>query len=222
MKKFLHNKENIILLYLTIITGIYPVFITHDRLMKILNISSFIAVISHYLLVFFFFFVLPAIIIKFVFKEKLKEYGFNFKNFNKGIKFIIIVLPILVALIWFSSFQKEFQTEYPLSKEVIGVLHKFVIIEIVYLFYYIGWEFLFRGFVLFGLEKKLGLWLAIMIQTIPSTLLHYTKPSGEIILSLIAGFVLGYYVLKYRSVSFAIIIHWIAGIMMDSFVILHL
>jgi len=222
MRKFLQNKENIILLYLCIITGIYPVFMTHTKLMKLFALSSFNAVIIHYLLVFVFFFVIPAIITKYKFRENLKEYGLCFRNFSKSIKFIMIILPVLFILIWLSSFQKEFQTEYPLAKEIIGTPYKFLIIEICYIFYYIGWEFLFRGFTLLGLEKRLGSVVAVMVQTIPSTLLHFNKPAGEIILALIAGFVLGYYVLKYRNIIFAIFVHLSAGLMMDIFTIIHL
>lgn len=221
MRKFLQDKDNIILLYLCFITGIYPVFMTHIKLMKLFAVSCFNAVIIHYLLVFGFFFVIPAIIVKYGFRENLKEYGLCFKNFTKSIKFIIIVLPLLFILIWVSSFQKEFQSEYPLAKEIIGTSYKFVIVEICYIFYYIGWEFLFRGFTLLGLEKRLSPAIAIMVQTIPSTLLHFNKPEGEIILALITGFVLGYYVLKYRNIAFAILVHLSAGLMMDIFTAIH-
>ncbi len=221
MKEFLQNKENRILLYLTLVTAIYPICMTYKKLMAIFSVNSFYAVILHYLSVFILFFAIPLFILK-LYKEKPSDYGLNFKNFSSGLKLILIFMPIIFILIWISSYQKDFQVEYPMTKSIIGSLKGFIIVESIYLLYYIGWEFLFRGLVLFGLAKKNGIWIAIMIETIPSTILHYNKPSGEIILALIAGFILGYYALKYKTIFFAIAIHWAAGLMMDGFVILHL
>jgi len=221
MKEFLQNRENRVLLYVTLVTALYPIFMTYKKLMSIFSVNSFYGVILHYFSVFIFFFVVPIFILK-LYKEKPGDYGLNFNNFFSGIKIILIFLPIVFVLIWISSYQKDFQVEYPLTKSIICSFKGFVIIESIYLLYYIGWEFLFRGFLLFGLAKKFGIWIAIMIETIPSTILHYNKPPGEIILAVIGGFILGYYALKYKTIFFAVIIHWAAGLMMDGFVILHL
>jgi membrane protease YdiL (CAAX protease family) len=220
MKNYLQkNKIELILIYVALVTTIYPIFLIPQKIEKYFRLNDFISTIIHYLAVFFLFFVIPSLIIKFKFKENLKCYGFTFENFLKFLKIILIFLPFLIFLIWLSSFQKDFQTEYPLAKSIISQKSKIFVIELFYLLYYIGWEFLFRGFLLFGLEKKFGEKNAIFIQTIISVLLHYTKPAGEILLALIAGILLGYFVRKYKTIFPAILIHFIAGISMDIFVI---
>ncbi|MBN1898000.1 MAG: CPBP family intramembrane metalloprotease [Spirochaetes bacterium] len=220
MKKLLHHKENIVLLYLALITGIYPVLLTPSSLQKLFILSSFYSVIFHYLGVFLFFFLIPFSLIRWVFHASPGDFGLSFKNFRASSRLILVLLPLLTALIWLSSRHQDFQSEYPLYRGFSSFGIKLLIMEMAYLFYYIGWEFLFRGFVLFSLEKK-GAGLAILVQTIPSTLLHYSKPPGEIILAMVAGIILGYYVLKYRNIAFAIILHFSAGLMMDVFCLIN-
>ena len=65
--------------------------------------------------------------------------------------------------------------------------------------YLIGWEFLFRGFLLFGLKKRLGE-TAILIQMIPFTLAHVGKPEVETLSCIISGIWWGY--VCYRGQSF--------------------
>ncbi len=210
------DDSSIILVYVTIITGLYPLFMLPDKISHIFNLGQFNSVVLHYLSVFVFFFLIPAVIIKFIFHKNLREYGLNFFNLKKGIIFIGIVLPILFVSIWVSSFQSPFQMEYPLAKAIIYNRKLFIVMEFFYLLYYVGWEFLFRGFIIFGL-KKYGILVPIAIETSISTILHYTKPGGEIFLALIAGFLLGYYTYKYKTIWFAVLLHWSVGILMDLF-----
>ncbi len=220
MIKELKIKENLILFYVTIITGLYPIFLTSDKISKLLNVTRTPAVALHYILVFLFFFIIPSLIIKLYFKENLKDYGLNFNNVKKGSIFISILLPLLIISLWISSKTAPFQKEYPLAKSIINNYKLFIGMEFLYLLYYIGWEFLFRGFIINGL-KKYGILLPILIETVISTILHYTKPDGEIFLALIAGFILGYYAYKFKSIWFTIVIHFLTGILMDIFVIIN-
>lgn len=214
------NKEYFILFYILIITGIYPVFFLPDKIA--LYFSRYSAVLFHYSIIFIFFGLIPMLVLKFVFKEKLTEYGLNFNNFKAGLKFIIIVLPLLAVLIWLSVKDPAVMSEYPLAKSISQSCRLFLIMEFFYLLYYIGWEFFFRGFTVLGLMKlkKYPLVIPIIIETMASTLLHYSKPTGEIFLSLIAGLILGWTVYKYKTIWFAVCIHFFAGLMMDIFVII--
>ena len=211
------NKENFILLYLTLITGAYPIFFIPSKIQVLTHFSRYHSVLFHYFLVFTFFFLVPAILLTYRYHEALSQYGLNFKEKIKGIKFILIVMPLLFVLIFFAAKQPEIINEYPLAKVKVGSM--LLIMELFYLLYYVGWEFLFRGMILFGL-KKYNLIFLLVLSTIPSTLLHYSKPTGEIVLAIVAGFILGYYVYKYKTLWFAILIHWLVGLMTDLIVIL--
>jgi membrane protease YdiL (CAAX protease family) len=74
----------------------------------------------------------------------------------------------------------------------------------------IAWEFIWRGFMLFGLEEKFG-YYAVLIQMIPFLILHNGKPAAETFGAIVAGLALGILALKTRSVLYCIITH--AGVM---------
>lgn len=218
MKKYL-NKEYILLYYILLITGIYPVLFLPESMPG--KLSPYYSVLCHYVAVFLFFGVVPMFIVKFVFHEKIRDYGWNLNNFKTGLRLILIVVPILAVVIWFSAKDPDFVKEYPLAKSINSSWRSLMIMETGYLLYYIGWEFLFRGFIIFGLMsiKKCPLIIPIAIQTLATTLIHFNKPHSEIILALVSGLVLGYYVYKYKTIWFALFIHFAAGIMMDLFIL---
>ncbi len=61
---------------------------------------------------------------------------------------------------------------------------------------FIGWEFLFRGFLLFGLARLWGPKKAIWAQAIPFFLLHYFKVPLELASSLLGGLAAGWFCLR--------------------------
>ena len=74
---------------------------------------------------------------------------------------------------------------------------------------FIGWEFLFRGLLLFGLYRKGNPWLACWGQAIPFFILHYERPPVELVLSLFGGVVSGWFILRARSFYPLVILHWV-------------
>jgi membrane protease YdiL (CAAX protease family) len=72
---------------------------------------------------------------------------------------------------------------------------------------FIGWEFLFRGFLLFGLARLWGPKKAIWAQTLPFFLLHYFKPPLELAFSLPGGLAAGWFCLRAGSFLPLWIIH---------------
>ena len=96
----------------------------------------------------------------------------------------------------------------------------FIIYELCYAAYYFGWEFFFRGFMLFGLADAFGAVNAVLIQTIPSTLAHIGKPTPEVFAAVAAGLVFGAIALKTRSVLYVFLLHWLIGVTLDVFIVL--
>ena len=73
--------------------------------------------------------------------------------------------------------------------------------------YMFAWEFLFRGYMLFGLEKSIGK-SAIFVQAIPFVLLHLGKPFLETLACIPGGFIFGYVAHRTRSFLPCFIIHF--------------
>lgn len=212
------GKDNFILFYLMSVTSLYPVLFAPDRVQALWGLARYPAVLIHYSLVFLFFFLFPALVLSLVYKEKLRDFGVNLKARREGLRFIFILLPILFLLVFLSSRSRDFVHEYPLAKVSASATGLIILMEFFYLLYYTGWEFLFRGMVMLGLKKH-PLPVLLALQTIPSVLLHYSKPAGEIILALAAGILLGIFVYKHKTVWFALLLHFLTGVMTDLLVL---
>lgn len=155
---------------------------------------------------FFTFFILPVLIIKTLFKEKIKDYGISFGDYKTGLKITIIFLLVMIPLVWFASSQNDFIKTYPQLKQARGSWQTFFIFETGLLIYMFAWEFIWRGFMLFGLEKKFG-YYSVLIQMIPFLILHNGKPPLETFGAIIGGIALGILALRTRSIFYCVIVH---------------
>ena len=136
-----------------------------------------------------------------LFRDKPRDYGFRIGNW----KWAIIVTPAALAamalILYGASKIPEFRSYY----------YKYAIdwpgLALDTALYMFAWEFLFRGYMLFGLEKSIGK-SAILVQLIPFVLLHLGKPFLETLACIPGGFGFGY--LSYRTRSFlpCFIIHF--------------
>ena len=151
---------------------------------------------------------LPMLIVKFGVKDRLRDYGCRLSNGKLGWGFALggwlLMLPVLILAV---QLFPEFQQKYPLNKLAATSWRTFIPYEIAYGIYMFSWEFFFRGFMLFGLEKRFGNY-SILIQTIPFAVMHYSKPFPEAMGSVFAGLLLGVAAFETRSFIYGAVIHW--------------
>ena len=162
---------------------------------------------------------LPALMIRIVFHEPLSLYGVRLGDWRLGLKAFLILAPVMMALTFPSSRMESFTAEYPLYKGAGTSPSNFISYSLLYLTYYLGWEFFFRGYMQFGLGTKLGDWNAILVQTLASCLLHIGKPDAEIFSSILGGIVWGMVVFRTQSLLPVLLLHWLLGICLDAFII---
>ncbi len=155
---------------------------------------------------FFTFFILGILIIKFGFKEKLKDFGLQFGDLKTGLTFSFLFLFVMIILVWIVSATPEFAEKYPHLTSAKSNWNTLLIYEAGMLLYMIAWEFIWRGFMLFGLEKKFG-YYSVLIQMIPFVILHNGKPFLETFGAIFGGIALGILALRTRSIYYCIIIH---------------
>ncbi len=163
--------------------------------------------------------IIPIVIWRFGFRRSLKEMGMGAGDLAYGVKLAAAGIPLMVVIAYFSAGDSEFIAEYPLYRGLIDNRTDMIPYFILYGFYYIGWEAFFRGFMLFGLRKRFGDTAAILIQTIPSCLMHIGKPKAEIFASIVAGIAFGWFVLRCRSIWPIFLCHWCLGVSLDIFII---
>jgi len=165
--------------------------------------------------------VVPVCIIRFVFRERLADYGFKMGSVLKDYKAYLLMLVVMVPLVLYFSTTKAFLAKYPLYRPAYGHLFPGIFIwEFTYLVQFIGVEFLFRGFMLHGLKRYFG-YYAIFVMMVPYCMVHFQKPMPEAISAIFAGIVLGNFSLKSGSIWLGVALHFTVALCMDAAALWH-
>ncbi|HEY9166438.1 MAG TPA: CPBP family intramembrane glutamic endopeptidase [Candidatus Kryptonia bacterium] len=216
-------KPSVILILAALVPAAHKYFMwlgTHSSSGNILGIRSDVAVMFAGL--FILFGVMPALIIRYLFHEGLREYGITAGNWRDGAMTVLILFPLIALLLLYpSSFNPEMRMAFPYDKSAGNSLHAFARFESLRgIFFYPAWEFFFWGFLLFGLRRSVGDNLAICIQTIPSCMWHIGGPGGELFASIAGGILFGMMALRTKSILWPFILHFLIGVTTDFFVVI--
>lgn len=145
------------------------------------------------------YFVIPMLIIIIVFREKPSDYGFSVGNWKKGLLITLVCIVLIAPILWFVGRGVPTMKEY--YQGFISGLPLSTLLDL------IGWEFMFRGWLLFGYARKFGpdaLWL----QAVPFAMAHIGKPEVEVLSTIFGGFVFGWVAWKTKSFLYPLLIHW--------------
>jgi hypothetical protein len=163
-------------------------------------------------LISFFTILLPILIFYKAYDNKEQHaYGLNAKAFDTRPYFqmLLIMLPILIA----ASFHPSFLRQYPMYKVTsahtfLGVREWVTIMgyELAYALDFVTVEFLFRGFMVIGMATVLGR-RAVLAMAVVYCFLHFGKPAGEAMSSVIGGYILGVVAFETKSIWGGVIVH---------------
>ncbi len=165
---------------------------------------------------------IPFALTVFIFHEQPKDYGLKLGNWKLGLALTAILFSIIAGALLFPASQTiEMKSFYPFDKGAGASVTAFLQLEIPRgLLFYTAWEFFFRGFMLFGLRRYVGDWLAICIQTIPSCLWHIGMPTGEIFSSIAGGILFGILAIRTKSILWPLLLHYLIGVGLDFFIVM--
>jgi len=145
-----------------------------------------------------------------LFRDKPRDYGIRIGRWKSAALLTAVSLAVMAPILYGVSKMPEFRSYY----------HRVAIDWPELLLdkapYYFAWEFLCRGYMLFGLEKSIGK-SAIFVQAIAFVLRHLGKPSLETLFCIPGGFVFGYVAYRTRSFLPCFIIHFGVYVMMILF-----
>lgn len=164
--------------------------------------------------------VAPVLVVKFGFRERLRDYGVSLGIGRRTLVTFLCFTPIFALAAWWSSDDPVILQKFPINPRAGQSPAMFTMHAVTYLLYYVGWEFYFRGFMLFGLRQSLGDVNAVLIQTMASVLLHIGSPASEAFGAILAGLLWGMLAIRTRSLLSGLGQHYVLGITLDAFICL--
>lgn len=162
---------------------------------------------------------IPALIVKFGFKEKLADYGVRWGDLKKCFIFFAILAPGLLLVSYFASSDSEILLMFPYCKSSANTVQMFLINILFFGLFYVGWEFHFRGFLMHGMSPYMSKANAILFQALASSLIHIGNPALETFGAISGGLLLGVMVIQTRSLLAGFLIHYLLGVSLDYFII---
>ncbi len=143
--------------------------------------------------------IIPLVIILLFFRENPKEYGFTLGDWKAGLVITAIGILFMAPVIYYlgrgdpsmHDYYKPYTTGLPWT----------TFLDL------IGWEFIFRGWILFGYARKFG-HEALWLQAVPFAVAHLGKPEIETLSTIFGGFAFGWVAYRTKSFVWPFLIHW--------------
>jgi membrane protease YdiL (CAAX protease family) len=143
--------------------------------------------------------VIPLLLTLVLFRENPRLYGFSIGDWRLGLAYtalgILVMAPILYML---ASGDESMKAYYERS---LPGLPWTTFLDL------IGWEFFFRGWILFAYARRFG-HDAIWLQAVPFALAHLGKPEVETLSTIFGGFAFGWVAWRTKSFLYPFLIHW--------------
>lgn len=180
--------------------------------------------------------VIPILVIKFKFRQPLSDYGLGFPPKGRrafaGWTFLTL-MAIGIPIFWLGSKDPSMRQVYPLFRPFSN-RGEFLLYELSYLPFFIAIEFIFRGYLLFGLAGIMddevknmggspGIFYfgkyALLIQMLSYTAWHLGKPLPELWGTLVWGLAAGAMAYAGRSIWPIVLSHWLLNVMLDALIV---
>lgn len=158
--------------------------------------------------------VIPILVIKYVFKERLRDYGIAWNQVGRYMPWCIFIALLVVSFAYFASHRGDFLNHYPFYSLAQRSIVDLLLWECIYIAQFIFLEFFFRGFLLHSCHQRFGA-TALFIMVVPYVMIHFSKPWLEASGALLFGLVLGIIALRSRSIWGGVFIHTSVALSMD-------
>jgi membrane protease YdiL (CAAX protease family) len=168
---------------------------------------------------FLLFAVFPALVIVFLLKEPLKNFGISLGERKAGIILSATAVIFFIFVNYLILFHTKYGGELPIARGIIGSFTAFLLFEIfIFLPLHFFWEFFFRGFLQLGLERKMGIFSLFLAAILPAIL---SFRSGFVMIALIFSSSLGagLIVRQSRSILYSALSLWLISMSLDIMII---
>jgi membrane protease YdiL (CAAX protease family) len=149
------------------------------------------------------YFIIPLIIILLVFRERPGNYGLRLGDWRTGLRWTLIGCAGMALVLWFAARHPTMASFYE-ARAPEGA-SRIILLNGIEMW---GWEFMWRGLLLFGLARALGPGPAIWLQAVPFAFMHLGKPEIETFTTIFGGAAFGYIAWQSGSFLYPFLIHW--------------
>ena len=146
--------------------------------------------------------IIPLLIILIFFRENPREYGFSFGDWKLGLVYTLLGALFMTPVIYLLGSGDASMQEY--YERFLPGLPWTTFLDL------IGWEFFFRGWILFAYARKFG-HNALWLQAVPFAIAHMGKPEIETLSTIFGGFAFGWVAWRTKSFLYPFLIHWFIG-----------
>lgn len=158
--------------------------------------------------------VIPALVVKFVFKQRLTDNGLRLEKTRDYLFWYIALAVPIVFFAYFASFRQDFLNTYPFYRLAFRSGFDLLAWEIIYLSQFVFLEFFFRGFLLHACRPAFGA-NAVFVMCVPYLMIHFAKPWPEAAGAILFGLFLGILALRSRSIWGGAAVHMTVALSMD-------
>lgn len=160
------------------------------------------------------YFVIPALVIKLVLRERLRDYGLKLRGWSRRLWIYAGAFAVVLPLVLLFGRTQSFQGTYPFYPDAGRSWRDFLQWEAAYAAQFFALEFFFRGVLILGLKHRFGIY-GVLVAMVPYCMIHFDKPLPETVGAIIAGMFLGGLSLWTRSIWLGFLIHVSVALSMD-------
>jgi membrane protease YdiL (CAAX protease family) len=142
---------------------------------------------------------IPLLITLLLFREDPHRYGFTLGDWRAGLVITLAAILLIAPVLWFVARGDASMQDY--YKGQVSGLPWNTFLDL------LGWEFFFRGWILFGYARRFGA-EALWLQAVPFALAHIGKPEVETLSTIFGGFAFGWVAWRTKSFVYPLLIHW--------------
>lgn len=175
-----------------IYTTLVPMFDYYD--LQLVHNNGYNRFLCYFLIPFF---------ILLIQRRNPRDYGFQMGNWRLGVPVTVGAVTVLGVFLFFFARTQAMHDYY--SQRSQGSVLWTLWLTWVEMW---GWEFIWRGWLLFTYIEYFGVGTAILLQAVPFALLHVGKPELETYSTLFGGAGFGWLAWKTRSFVYPCLIHW--------------
>ncbi len=161
----------------------------------------------------------PAMLAPSVLGQDARALGLGLGDYRFALKVLAVGAPVALAAGYVGARSPAIAAVYPLGGRLGADPGAFAVHAGLYLLYYLGFEYLFRGFLLLGTKDVIGPVAANLLQACLATAFHFGKPGMEMAAAFPASLLFGWATLRTGSIWCALAGHWVVGVSMDWFLV---